>query len=653
MGEAADYEQMFTDMESARSARHAAQQSEWEQETLQREKAYEGMPKGGWQSGCPFEIGDIAQNKVSKTECIIIGLPTRQEVADKRTIHADKAWCKLSSGIRIWLPWSDLQPLRRSPPRAKSAARESTGSTIQTKLFEASRTKRLRPEGADDDSPTALPREAAIERDRAPSTKPPAGVRGHQREARVTPQTEVPIPRRLAQYPDQGFRDSAHTLFCGPCLAVIPNIKSSIDSHIATNKHIAKLAAFNSRTTEDVNLMIELGSYFKDNPQLTGTGVSESDQLYRYRVTEAFQSAGIPIAKVNMLRSLLQRSGQAMTHSSHLKMYLPMIEAHELDRLIKEMVDMLFTIIFDSTTRIGELFNAVARWCSFDFYIVQRLICLRTFASHLKAPEVAAFLTQHLLTQLKVLITQLVGFIRDSCSVNGAAVRTLSTTFTAAQDMLCLCHTLNHLGAHFKLDLLDCFTSAWIKLIYSSRQAYEIWRAAIGTRVVGYSAVRWHATAEIQFQLGENFTLISPTINRFVAEGIGATLSPRLRTIYDSDPQLLHLQLAAMMDMKPVVQTTYALEGDGLPIMVAFERIEALRSLGRQLAVPGILTNVTAVLRQSSALAVGTPVKKHWDGYGVCDGKIATIGQANSTLYPGQIRTAYTVLYPIDDTRED
>jgi len=52
-------------------------------------------------------------------------------------------------------------------------------------------------------------------------------------------------------------------------------------------------------------------------------------------------------------------------------------------------------------------------------------------------------------------------------------------------------------------------------------------------------------------------------------------------------------------------------------------------------------------------LAAGVGLKKHWSGFGMCDGTITAIVQVESSLYPGQTRTGYSVLYPVDGTRED
>ena len=56
-------------------------------------------------------------------------------------------------------------------------------------------------------------------------------------------------------------------------------------------------------------------------------------------------------------------------------------------------------------------------------------------------------------------------------------------------------------------------------------------------------------------------------------------------------------ELAAMLDVRVLVRTTYALEGDRLEILLVPRRVEELRALGRALAAnqDGVLPNVDAV----------------------------------------------------------
>jgi hypothetical protein len=77
--------------------------------------------------------------------------------------------------------------------------------------------------------------------------------------------------------------------------------------------------------------------------------------------------------------------------------------------------------------------------------------------------------------------------------------------------------------------------------------------------------------------------------------------------------------------------------------------------LGRNIAanVPGTLPNCESVLRNTTELQRGVVIEKVWPGFGVCKAKIISIDSAQSTLYPGQDVTVYTVKYEGDNTRED
>ena len=196
---------------------------------------------------------------------------------------------------------------------------------------------------------------------------------------------------------------------------------------------------FNARTSADIKIMQELGEYFQSHPDEICSTVKPDVSLFRYRVTESFMFAGVPPAKIDKLRTLLERSGQSLCSSSHLKMMIPKVESDEFVRIMEEVSGQLVTAIFDSTTRVGEALNILLRFCTNEFRLVQRLIGFITTKRHMNAVEVQTVITQLLLTRLQVSIPLTVGFERDSASVNGAAVRRLRNTFSYAVDILCFC----------------------------------------------------------------------------------------------------------------------------------------------------------------------------------------------------------------------
>jgi len=334
-------------------------------------------------------------------------------------------------------------------------------------------------------------------------------------------------------------------------------------------------------------------------------------------------------------------------------MYIPKIEADEFDRVISQLVDMLVCAIFDATSRVGEALNIILRFCTFDFRIVQLLVAFVTLQKHMNNIQLSSLMTQLFLTKLQLAIKSVVCFDRDSASVNGAAVRRLRTTFTGASDILCICHTLCHLGEHFDLSYLEEFVSIWVHMIYSNPGVKLLWEELMGERAVGFSPIRWYCKAEIVMQNARHFNRIEAFLDTLDEKDFCPTLRVKLREKYDWNPQVLKLQHAAVLDMKSVVSTTYKLEGDGALMPVAFQLIESVRITGRSLASDGTLPNVEAVLRDSAELRRGLIIKKVFAGYGNCEGKVIEIGRAESTLYPGKTRTVYTVQYEVDGTKDD
>ena len=239
----------------------------------------------------------------------------------------------------------------------------------------------LRPEGAD------LPPERAVhERERKLPTRKDAPVRGRQKAERQTAETKVSIEKRITDHPGHSLckNDLNGMLRCAGCAVDIPNKLSSINAHIkmevragVPTGHAKKLKAWLQRARGDAALKQSLVDYFADHPH-EDCQVKDADELlYRYRVAEAFVACP-PFERADRFRSLLCRSGYALTSATHLKVFIPKIEQAELDLLVSELTDQYIGIAFDGTTRLGEAINVTARYCSADFEIVMRLMDFTT-----------------------------------------------------------------------------------------------------------------------------------------------------------------------------------------------------------------------------------------------------------------------------------
>ena len=272
-------------------------------------------------------------------------------------------------------------------------------------------------------SAPAAPQLASMERDRAVAQKRPAEDRQKVAGKHRRSETDVAATARVKQYAGQMLVVSGGSLHCSACKVAIQNIKSTIDAHVATTKHKSNVSKAAERAKSETDLRAELVSYYLDHPDERGSSVSPEIVAYRFNVVRAFLAAGIPLAKVDDLRGLLEQSGHPLTAVANLRQLVPKIEAREMSQLMKELDGQYLALAFDGTTRLGEAVNVVGRFCTPDWVITRRLLRFVTLARHADAAAIAGLITNLVVGQLHIPFDRIVGWLHDSAAVNGAAIR--------------------------------------------------------------------------------------------------------------------------------------------------------------------------------------------------------------------------------------
>ena len=119
MGEEYQYQAMVEDVdrmvreEQERVAAHEYKQA------VATQAIYANMPSNGWQTGCPFLVDDVVLSIHTRKNGMVIGLPTKDDVEAQDDYRINKAWVLFEDDSREWVPWTDLQHVRRSPARQK------------------------------------------------------------------------------------------------------------------------------------------------------------------------------------------------------------------------------------------------------------------------------------------------------------------------------------------------------------------------------------------------------------------------------------------------------------------------------------------------------------------------------------------------------
>lgn len=341
------------------------------------------------------------------------------------------------------------------------------------------------------------------------------------------------------------------------------------------------------------------------NAHVVGGCVSEADQAFRFATVRTLMGSGIPFNKLERgLKTLLQRCGSAsLGDTADLKRtYIPLVRNEEYELLKKELQGEYFSVIFDGTTRCGEVLAVVVRFCTADFKIEHRLIALRTAAKHMSGAHLSAMIVRILLQTIGVdALDRVLACSRDSCSTNGAAVTSLRMgALPNLFDVLCFSHTLHNCAKHMDLQVLESWLTPWFHLMSHSHAAKAKWRSLIETAPKLFSQTRWWSRLECANELGKYYGLITTFLDHLHEEKIAeASTSALVRIWSDEQSRLdLELDLAVMLDAVCFCDSTYRLEGDRLEILAVWEEIEAIRAKGRMLLESmTMLPNVSALLR--------------------------------------------------------
>ena len=78
-------------------------------------------------------------------------------------------------------------------------------------------------------------------------------------------------------------------------------------------------------------------------------------QIFRFEIVESFLSSGIPLARVDALRPLLEKHGHRLTSRSYMNKLIPAVLEKEKNKLRDELQGVKqVSVIVDGTARLGE-----------------------------------------------------------------------------------------------------------------------------------------------------------------------------------------------------------------------------------------------------------------------------------------------------------
>ena len=201
---------------------------------------------------------------------------------------------------------------------------------------------------------------------------------------------------------------------------------SAINGHLKGKDHPKKLQRMLEAQDADKTVDFLVKQFFEKHPDVQQRTVPTDTHVYRWTVMETMMYAGVPYAKIDMLRQLLEREGHALSAATHLgQLYIPQINDREIKRCVKELLGEYFAVIFDGTTRLGEAVNIVTRSITDDFYIRMRLVAFETARVHMDGDALFRLIVATLQRKLGLDLDCCMAYARDSCAVNHDAVNRL------------------------------------------------------------------------------------------------------------------------------------------------------------------------------------------------------------------------------------
>jgi len=442
-------------------------------------------------------------------------------------------------------------------------------------------------------TPSAVPR-ASISRERVPKSNT-----GKYKERGNSDPKNMSLRDRIEEFPEENLCLRGGKLFCNGCKEILSSKKSILKNHFASKKHAAGKEKLKVTKKRDQTIEEALRKE-KHNKDST---LPVEERAYRLQVVEEFLKAGIPIRKMDKLRTLLERQGYRLSHSSNMMDYVTIIYKQEIERIKAEIRQGVSTrdvsVIYDGSTRQGEAIVILVRFVDDDWNIVQRLIRIDICAKAVNGDQLAQVLNECLSIEYGVRGDSLIAAMRDGASVNQAALNRIQFIFPKTFNVVCFSHTLDNVGNHFVIPNLTEFGNLWIRLFSQSHKAGLMWKELTGRKPKSYSETRWWSRWEVYKQLMEQFGDVQRFIDDMVREKVAPQTSRQLADFFADLNKVisLKLELAALIDVGEVfVKATYVLEGDGPLVLSCFETLQGVCNACQNVHLPNVHAVAVAIV---------------------------------------------------------
>ncbi len=180
--------------------------------------------------------------------------------------------------------------------------------------------------------------------------------------------------QRASEYPGEHLVQSSGKLFCKACRETLAVKSSVVRNHVKSKKHEVSKETLKKKESRERDIAEALRAHDAETHR-KGETLPEEHNVYRAKVVMAFMRSGIPLSKLDCpdLRNLLEENGYRLTDHRHMLDMVPFILKEERTRLRSELQGKYLSVVFDSTTRLGEVLAIVVRFLN-AWNVEQRLV---------------------------------------------------------------------------------------------------------------------------------------------------------------------------------------------------------------------------------------------------------------------------------------
>lgn len=323
----------------------------------------------------------------------------------------------------------------------------------------------------------------------------------------------------------------------------------------------------------------------------------EGEQLYRARVFEVGLGRGVSDANIVAIARAVEEhrpdtGGSIGDRSDLARVALgPLLKEKRLDieRLVTAGIPRrdeggagerpYIFLSFDGTFRVAEAFGIVTRVGQFQEWELRSILLdFQLLERSMDGPCIYDTL-RDAVGDAGISKSEVIGWSRDRATNNDKASETMAGYFHSGNDIFCVAHFLDRSHEYVATPAVDEFWPLWSELL-GSPKARHIFKAVAKFAPKTYSPTRFWSRFECIIQLKPVLlTKVPEYVAALKAEKCCEKTQKKLEAIVGNPRKFKQLQtdFVVVGMLEPVVQATYAVEGDVQSIFVAFDLINMAR----------------------------------------------------------------------------